>query len=372
MKIPLVDLKAQYEVIREEIQEALNRVLVSTQFILGEEVTKFEEEFAQFCNAKYCVGVNSGTDAIYLALRALGITLKDEVITVSHTFIGTTEPIGLVGAKPVFVDVNPGTYTIDVSKIKEVITERTKVIIPVHLYGHPCDMDGILKIAQQYNLKVIEDCAQAHGAEHKGKRVGEIGDVGCFSFFPGKNLGAYGDGGAIVTDNEEIIRKVKMLRNHGRMKKYEHEFEGVNSRLDTIQAAILRVKLRHLEDWIEKRIQKAEIYNELLKDCNEIATPKIITDVKHVYHIYVIRVKNRDKIQQKLKEKGIATGIHYPIPLHLQPAYKYLGYKKGDFPITEKISEEILSLPIYPELQKEQQKYIVENLKELLRDELEK
>jgi len=366
MKIPLVDLKIQYEMIKEEVNEAIKRVLESTQFILGEEVAKFEEDFARFCGTKYCVGVNSGTDAIYLALRALNIGEGDEVITVSHTFIGTVEPIGMVGAKPVFVDIDPDTYIIDVQKIEKVITEKTKVIIPVHLYGQPADMQLIMEIAKKYNLKIVEDCAQAHGAEYGGKKVGTIGDIGCFSFFPGKNLGAYGDGGAVVTNNEEIFKKVKMLRNHGRLKKYEHEFEGVNSRLDNLQAAILRVKLKYLDKWTKRRIEKAKVYDELLKDTDKIVIPKILPGAKHVYHLYVIRIKERDKIQQKLKEKGIATGIHYPIPLHLQPAYKHLGYKTGDFPVTEKICKEILSLPIFPELQREQQEYIVENLREII------
>lgn len=366
MKIPLVDLKAQYESIKDEIGEAIQRVLDSMQFILGEEVIRFEEEFAKFCNVKYCVGVNSGTDAIYLALRALSIGEGDEVITVSHTFIGTVEPIGLVGAKPVFVDIDPDVYTIDVRKIEEVITVRTKAIVPVHLYGYPADMEPIIQIAQKYGLEIIEDCAQAHGAEYEGKKVATIGDIGCFSFFPGKNLGAYGDGGAAVTNNEEVFKKVKMLRNHGRLKKYEHEFEGTNSRLDTLQAAILRVKLKHLEQWTERRIEKAKVYDELLKEVDEVIIPKVLPEAKHVYHLYVIRVKNRDKVQQRLKEKGIATGIHYPIPLHLQPAYKYLGYKEGDFPVTERLTREILSLPIYPELTKEQQFLIVNALKEFV------
>ena len=363
MKVPLVDLKAQYESIKEEIRVAIEKVLTTTKFILGEEVRKFEEEFANFLQAKYCVGVNSGTDALYLALRACGIKKGDEVITVSHTFIGTVEPIGLVGATPVFVDVNPQTYNIYVNKIEPVITKNTRAIIVVHLYGQPADMGPIVATAKKYNLKVIEDCAQAHGAEYKDRKVGTFGDAGCFSFFPAKNLGAYGDGGAVVTNNEDIAIKVKMSRNHGRLKKYEHEFEGINSRLDDLQAAILRVKLKHLKKWTEKRIQKAKIYDELLKNCNEIKTPEVLPYVKHVYHLYVIRVKNRDKIQQKLKEEGIATGIHYPIPLHLQPAYKYLGHKENDFPITEKVSKEILSLPIYPELSVELQKWIIENLR---------
>lgn len=362
MKVPLVDLKVQYETIKEEIQEAIKRVLESTQFILSEEVHKFEEEFAKFCGAKYCVGVNSGTDAIYLTLRALGIGQDDEVITVSHTFIGTVEPVGMVGAKPIFVDIDSNTYIIDVQKIEKVVTERTKAIIPVHLYGLPAAMQPIMEIAKKYDLRVIEDCAQAHGAEYKGKKVGTMGDVGCFSFFPAKNLGAYGDGGAAVTNDENIALKIRMLRNHGRLKKYEHEFEGVNSRLDNLQATILRVKLKYLEQWTRKRIEKARVYDELFAGCSDIVRPVVMNGAKHVYHLYVVRVKNRDTVQAKLKKWGIATGIHYPIPLHLQPAFRHIGCKKGDLPVTEEIVKEILSLPLYPELLYEQQKFIIDKV----------
>lgn len=364
MKIPLVDLKIQYETIKEEIQEAIKRVLESTQFILSEEVHKFEEEFAKFCGAKYCVGVNSGTDAIYLALRALRIGQNDDVVTVSHTFIATVEPVGMVGAKPIFVDIDPNTYTIDAQKIEKVITERTKAIIPVHLYGLPADMRLIMEIAKKYDLRVIEDCAQAHGAEYRGRKVGTMGDVGCFSFFPAKNLGAYGDGGAVVTNDERVALKIRMLRNHGRLKKYEHEFEGVNSRLDNLQAAILRVKLRYLEKWIERRIEKARIYNQLFAGCSGVVRPVVMNDAKHVYHLYVVRLKNRDVVQVELKKWGIATGIHYPIPLHLQPAFRHTGYKKGDLPVTEEIVKEILSLPLYPELLGVQQNFIADKVQE--------
>ena len=354
MMIPLVDLKAQYDSIKNEIDEAIQNVLNNTSFIMGEELKKFEEEFSKFCDVKYAIGVANGSDALILALRACGIGEGDEVITVPHTFISTTEAITHVGGKIIFVDIDSKTYTIDVSKIEEKINDRTKAIIPVHLYGQPADMDPIIRIAKKYNLKIIEDAAQAHGAEYKGKKVGSIGDVACFSFYPGKNLGAYGDAGMVVTNNEEIAEKIKLLRNHGRIiKKYEHEVEGYSSRLDNLQAAILMVKLRYLNKWNDMRRRNAKKYNELLNNIGEIIIPYEADYAKHVYHLYVIRTEGRDKLREELKQKGVATGIHYPIPLHLQPAYSYLGYNKGDFPISEECSQKILSLPMYAELSKE-------------------
>ena len=362
--IPFVDLKAQYNSIKDEIDKAIQNVLNTTSFIMGEELKKFEERFAQFCDVKYATGVANGSDALILALRACGIGKDDEVITVPHTFIATTEAISNVGGKIVFVDIDPKTYTIDISKIEEKITEKTKAIIPVHLYGQPADMDPIMMLAKKYNLRIIEDAAQAHGAEYKGEKVGSIGDVTCFSFYPGKNLGAYGDAGMITTNDGEIAEKVKLLRNHGRItKKYEHEIEGYSSRLDNLQAAILRVKLRHLNKWNKSRRKNAKKYNELLSNISGIITPYEADYAKHVYHLYVIRVKDRDRSREELKSKGIATGIHYPSPLHLQPAYNYLGYKEGDFPITEKASQEILSLPMVAELTDEQIEEIVELIK---------
>ena len=353
--IPFVDLKAQYDSIKDEIDEAIQNILNNTSFIMGEELKEFEEEFAKFCDVKYAIGVANGSDALILALKACGIGEGDEVITVPHTFIATTEAITHVGGEIVFIGINPKTYTIDVSKIEEKISDKTKAIIPVHLYGQPADMDSILKIAKKYNLRIIEDAAQAHGAEYKGEKVGSIGDVGCFSFYPGKNLGAYGDAGMITTNDGEIAEKVKLLRNHGRItKKYEHEIEGYSSRLDNLQAAILRVKLSHLNKWNESRRRNAKKYNELLSNIDGIITPYEADYAKHVYHLYVIRVKDRDRSREELKSKGIATGIHYPIPLHLQRAYNYLGYKNGDFPVTEKASQEILSLPMFAELNEEQ------------------
>lgn len=353
--IPFVDLKVQYNSIKNEIDEAIQNVLNTTSFIMGEELKKFEGEFASFCNVKHAIGVANGSDALILALRACGIGEGDEVITVPHTFISTTEAITHVGGKIVFVDIDPKTYTIDVSKIEEKITKKTKAIIPVHLYGQPADMDPIMRLAEKYNLRVIEDAAQAHGAKYKGGKVGSIGDAGCFSFYPGKNLGAYGDAGMITTNNEEIANRIKMLRNHGRLTaKYEHEIEGYSSRLDNLQAAILRVKLKYLNKWNDMRRRNAKKYNELLNNIGGIITPYEADYAKHVYHLYVIRTeKRRDKLREELKSKGIATGIHYPIPLHLQPAYNYLGCKSGDFPITEECSKDILSLPMFAELTEE-------------------
>ena len=331
---------------------------------MGEELKTFEVEFAQFCDIKYAMGVANGSDALILALRACGIGEGDEAITVPHTFIATTEAISNVGGKVVFVDIDPKTYTIDISKIEETINERTKAIIPVHLYGQSANMDPIMRLAKKYNLRVIEDAAQAHGAEYKGEKVGSIGDVACFSFYPGKNLGAYGDAGVVMTNNEEIVKKVKLLRNHGRItKKYEHEIEGYSSRLDNLQAAILQVKLRHLNKWNESRRKNAKKYNELLNNIGGIITPYEAEYAKHVYHLYVIRVEGRDELRKELKSEGIATGIHYPISLHLQPAYSYLGYKRGEFPVTEKTSQEILSLPMFAELSNRQIEEIAEIIK---------
>ncbi|MFB0562295.1 MAG: DegT/DnrJ/EryC1/StrS family aminotransferase [Candidatus Lokiarchaeia archaeon] len=363
MNIQLVDLKAQYNFIKDEIQKAISDVLENTNFILGENVRRFEEEFARFCGVKYAIGTSSGTSAIHLALITSGIRQGNEVITVPNTFIATTEAITHSGAKPVFVDINERNYNIDVEKIEKAITKKTKAIIPVHLYGQPADMDPINKLARKYDLKVIEDSAQAHGAVYKGKRTGTLGDVACFSFFPGKNLGAYGDAGMVVTNNKEIADKVRLLRNHGRKEKYHHIIEGYNYRLDELQAAILRVKLRHLEDWTNKRRENAKIYNQLLKNVNGIILPQEMDYAKHVYHLYVIRTKKRATLQKRLKEKGIATGIHYPVPLHLQKAYKYLGYKKGDFPITEKCTQEILSLPMFSEVTGEQMEEVSKTIK---------
>jgi dTDP-4-amino-4,6-dideoxygalactose transaminase len=316
MNIQLVDLKAQYETIKNDIDAVIKDVVAKTAFIGGEYAAKFEEAFARFCSVKHCVGVGNGTDALFIALKTLGIGAGDEVITVANSFIASSEAITQTGARVVFVDINPKTYNIDTGKIENKITARTKAIIPVHLYGQPVDMDPILSLAKKHNLKIVEDCAQAHGALYKGRTIGSIGDMACFSFYPGKNLGAYGDGGAVVTNDDVLAKKARMFANHGRVDKYDHEIEGINSRLDGLQAAILGVKLKHLGAWSEARRKNAYLYNEYLKGTG-LVTPVEIPDVKAVYHLYVVRTKKdmRQKIQDHLKSKGIATGIHYPIAL---------------------------------------------------------
>jgi len=361
MIIPFVDLKREYSEIKDEINEAVQKVMNKQWFILGEEVEKLEEEFSNYIGTKFGVAVNSGSDALYLAIKALGIGSGDEVITVSHTFVSTVDAIVRNGATPVFVDIDPETYTMDVTQIEDKITEKTKAIIPVHLYGYPADMDSINTITKKYNLFVIEDACQAHGSEYKGKKVGSIGDIACFSFYPTKNCGAYGDGGMIVTNNEEIAKKLSMLRNYGQSQKYYYDFVGINSRLDEIQAAVLRVKLKHLDEWNERRRSIAKLYNELLKDSNVIL-PIEKNYTKHVYHLYVIRSKNRDELQQYLLEKGIQTQIHYPLPVHKQKAYLDLGFDVS-LPITEKVCNEILSLPMYTWLHEEEILKVVEEIK---------
>jgi len=373
-KIPFVDIPAQYAKIKPEIQEAISRVLDSANFIMGPEVQLFEQEFATFCQAKHCVGVGNGTDALTLSLKAVGVGHEDLVLTVPNTFIATTEAISRVGAKPVFIDVNQDTLLLDPNQLEAKIKQLqeknlpVKAVIAVHLYGQPCPMDEINEIACKYALRVIEDAAQAHGAEYKGRRVGTISDATCFSFYPGKNLGAYGDAGAVVTNNSEVAQAVAMLRDHGRTQKYEHLMEGYNSRLDAIQAAILRVKLKYLAEWTEKRIKNAHHYSESLADQSALQLPFTSDLVKQVYHLYVVRAKQRDALQNHLKEAGIATGVHYPIPLHLQPAYKYLGHQVGDFPVTEQASLEILSLPMDAEISPEQIDYVCQVIKKWLSD----
>jgi len=351
--IPFVDLKAQYAGIKDEVNVAIQGILESCQFTLGSEVAAFEEEFASYCQAQYGIGVNTGTSALHLALLAAGIGPGDEVITVPFTFVATVAAIYYTGATPVFVDINPRTFTIDVKAIESAITERTKAILPVHLYGQPADMDPILEIAKRHGLVVIEDAAQAHGAEYKGKRVGSIGDMGCFSFYPGKNLGAYGEGGMVVTSNAEYTRTIRMLRDWGAEQKYHHVLKGYNFRLEGIQGAVLRVKLRYLEKWTEARRAAAAYYDELLSDSG-VQTPEAMSYARHVYHVYAIRTQQRSEWQQALQAKGIQTGIHYPIPVHLLPAYADLGYSKGDFPHAEQAANEVLSLPMFAELSRAQ------------------
>ncbi len=365
MKIPIVDLKLQHETLKEEICSAMLRVVQDSNFILGSELKTFEEEFAHFCGAEYGIGVGSGTAALHLALLAAAIGPGDEVITVPNTFISTALAISYVGATPRLVDIDPDSYNIDVDKIEKAITKKTKAVIPVHLYGQAADMDSILKIASKYDLKVIEDACQAHGAEYKNRCVGSIGDIGCFSFYPGKNLGALGDGGMIVTNSDEVAREVRLFRHLGQGAKYYHLLKGFNSRLDTLQAAVLSVKLARLSEWNERRNEHAEYYNELLNGFEAVITPrKSPYATRHVYHIYAIRVKNRKGLQEYLLSKGISTGIHYPIPIHMQEAYGDLGYKKGDFPVAEEIVDEVLSLPMYPELTRPQIQLIANEIKE--------
>jgi dTDP-4-amino-4,6-dideoxygalactose transaminase len=365
MKIPFVDLKSQYESIREEIDKAVATVISQTAFIGGVHLKNFEEAFAKFCDVKHCIGVGNGTDALYISLKALGIGKGDEVITAANSFIATSEAITLSGAKVVFTDINPQTYNIDANKIEAKITSKTRAIIPVHLYGQPADLDPIISLARKYNLKILEDAAQAHGSVYKGRRIGSIGDMASFSFYPGKNLGAYGDGGVIVTNNDEWALKARMIANHGRIGKYDHEMEGVNSRLDGLQAAILTVKLNHLAKWNEMRRNKAYCYNKYLAD-TDLITPVELENVTAVYHLYVVRVKKelRKNLQDHLQSKGISTGIHYPIALPNLMAYAYLGHSENDFPEATQASQEILSLPMFPELEESQIKYVAEAIKE--------
>lgn len=351
--IPFVDLKAQYLSIKDEVNGAIQGVLDSCQFTLGSEVVAFEKEFAAYCQSPDGIGVNTGTSALHLSLLAAGIGPGDEVITVPFTFVATVSAIDYTGAKPVFVDIDPRTYTMDVAAIEAAITERTKAIIPVHLYGQMADMDPILEIAKRHGLVVIEDACQAHGAEYKGRRAGSLGDMGCFSFYPGKNLGAYGEGGMVVTGNPEYARTIRMLRDWGAEKKYHHVLKGYNFRLEGIQGAVLRVKLRYLEAWTEARRTAAARYDALFAGSG-IETPKAIADARHVYHLYVIRTPDRPAWQDALLAQGIQTGIHYPTPVHLLPAFSELGHVKGDFPHAERAANEVLSLPMFPELTESQ------------------
>jgi len=363
VSIPLVDLKAQYLSIKDEIDRAIARVIESSSFILGEEVSSFEKAFAALCRARYAIGVSSGTSALHLALLACEVGPGDEVITTPFTFISTAEVIVQVGARPVFVDIHPGTYNLDPSCLEETITERTRAIIPVHLYGQPADMDSIMEVAVRHGLKVIEDACQAHGAEYKGRRVGSIGDVACFSFYPSKNLGAYGDGGMLVSNSEEIAERVRTLRDHGRKEKYEHGVIGYGYRLDALQAAILKAKLVHLERWNERRRQNAETYRRLLAGLR-LVLPEEPSYSRSVYHLFVVRCQRRDDLFTYLASKGIHAGIHYPLPLHLQPCFASLGYRKGDFTKAEEAAEEVLSLPMYPELTEEQMGQVAEAISE--------
>jgi dTDP-4-amino-4,6-dideoxygalactose transaminase len=359
-RIPFVDLKAQYDSIQQEVDAAIAAVIKQTAFIGGPFVKEFEEAFARYCGTDHCVGVANGTDALYVALRALGVGPGDEVITAANTFVATSEAIKMAGAQVVFCDCDPITYNMDVTKLEAKITPRTKAIIPVHLYGQPADMDPILALAKKHNLRVVGDAAQAHGAMYKGRPIAALADITCYSFYPGKNLGAYGDGGALVTNNAEWANAARMFANHGRTKKYDHDLEGINSRLDGIQAAILSVKLRYIERWTESRRHNAYRYNALLKG-NGVVTPEELSDVRAVYHLYVVRVpaEHREAFQESLKAAGVDTGIHYPIALPFLNAYRHLGHTDADFPVAFKAAREIVSLPMFSELTEEQLQHVV-------------
>ena len=352
--VPLIDLKIQHRSIAAEVEEAIRNVCANTAFILSDEMKAFESEFAAYCGAKHGIGVANGTEALFLAIKALGIGAGDEVIVPANTFIATAAAVSHANATPVFVDIDPDTYCIDPAKIGAEVTEKTKAIIAVHLYGHAADMDPIMAIARANGLKVIEDCAQAHGTHYKGKQVGSIGDAAGFSFYPSKTLGAYGDAGMVVTSSDEICETVKLLRDNGRTTWYEHALIGYNSRLDGIQAAILRVKMKYLEGWVEARRAHAKQYGELLGNTKGLSLPMEKSYTRHSYYVYVVRTDNRDDVMARLKEKGCGCGIHYPVPLHLQPAYAFLGGKPGDFPISEQYAKQIMSIPMFPELTPEQ------------------
>ncbi|MCE5340396.1 MAG: DegT/DnrJ/EryC1/StrS family aminotransferase [Planctomycetaceae bacterium] len=365
MKVNFVDLKAQYLSIKDEIDGAIRDVIDKTAFAGGPFVADFENDFASFCNCKYSIGTSSGTSALWLALLGLGVGQGDEVITSPNTFIATAEAISLCGAKPVFVDVDQQTYNINPALVEKAITSKTKVILPVHLYGQMADMDAILKIARKHGLRVVEDACQAHGAKYKGHCAGSMGDAGCFSFYPGKNLGAYGEAGAVVTNNAELVEKLRVFRDHGQQKKYYHSIVGWNCRMDGMQGAILKVKLKHLWQWNKSRRENAKLYNSYLKGMTDITTPKEADGREHVYHIYAVRTSRRDELMSDLAKQNIYCGIHYPVPLHLQKAYEFLGYKEGDFPVAEQIANEQVSLPMYAELTSQEIQYVCDKIKEL-------
>ncbi len=362
--IPFVDLKAQYQSIKEEVNGAIQGVLDSCQFTLGSEVVAFEKEFAEYSGSVHGMGVNTGTSALHLALLAAGVGPGDEVITVPFTFVATVSAVDYTGAKAVFVDIDPVTFTMDPAQVEAAITPRTKAIIPVHLYGQSADMDPILAVAKKHGLVVIEDAAQAHGAEYKGRRCGSMGDMGCFSFYPGKNLGAAGEGGMVVTANAEFARTIRMLRDWGAEKKYHHVLKGYNFRLEGIQGAVLRVKLRHLEKWTEARRAAAKRYDALLLPGSGVGLPNQMDYARHVYHIYAVRTTQRAALQDALTAQGVQTGIHYPFPVHLLPAFADLGYEAGQFPHSERAANEVLSLPMFPELTPAQSEGVARALKD--------
>jgi len=366
MQIPNLDLKAHHGPMREELIAVIQEVIDNSAFAGGPYVARFEQDFAPFCGTSHAIGVGNGTDALWLTLLALGVGAGDEVITVPMTFIATAEAISFCGAKPVFVDIDERTYTMNPELLERAITPRTKAIIPVHLFGQPADMDPILEIARRHGLHVVEDACQAHGAEYNGRRAGSMGIAGCFSFYPGKNLGALGEAGAVVTNGDELKNKIQMLRDHGQAKKYYHAVIGWNGRMDGIQGAALRVKLKYLEQANEARRANARLYDQQLAGIQELVLPVEAAYARHVYHLYVVRLPRRDQILQAMANRGIACAIHYPMPLHLQQAYQGLGYSKGSFPVAERCAEEVLSLPMYPELSAEQIRTVVRELKNLL------
>src|SRR5437762_2848603 len=365
LQVPFVDLAAQYSTIADEINETTSRIIQKADFILGREVRLFEEEFAAFSEARYAIGVDSGTSALELALRAYDIGPGDEVITAANSFIASALAISHAGARPILVDVDPSTYTVDVSAIEKAITPRPKAVIPVHLYGHPAHMNPIRELADKHGLVIIEDACQAHGTRYKGRRTGSLGHAAAFSFYPGKNLGAYGDGGIVVTNDRGIARRLEMLRNYGQKEKYQHLFRGYNRRLDTLQAAELRVKLRYLEKWNAARRWNATLYHQFLDGCN-VVLPREVGGAESVWHLYVIRTEQRDALKEHLLTRGISAGIHYPIPIHLQPAYRDLGHKRGDFPVTESCAQQVLSLPMYAELTQDQIEYIAKTVRDFM------
>ena len=363
MQVPFLDLKAQHDPLRDEIAAAIQEVIEASAFAGGPFVAKFEEDFAAYCQCPHAIGVANGTDALWFTLLALGIGPGDEVITVPHTFIATAEAISFCGAKPVFVDIEDQTYNMDASLLERAITPRTRAIIPVHIFGQPADLDPILQIASKHKVPVIEDACQAHGAEYKGKKAGSLGVAGCFSFYPGKNLGAFGEAGAVVTHNPALKEKIQVLRDHGQAKKYYHSVIGWNGRMDGIQAAVLRIKLKHLERGNASRAAHAARYTQLLGAIEGVITPRTAPYAKPVHHIYAIRVKRRQDLLKSLTQRGIGCGVHYPIPLHLQEAYRFLGLARGAFPVAEQCADEFLSLPMFPELTPEQIELVVREVK---------
>lgn len=367
MKVPFVDLNPQHAVVTEEVNTAIHSVISDRAFIKGKYVSEFENNFAVFCHAKHCIGVGNGTDALIIALKALGFGSGDEVIVPANSFIATSEAVTCSGARVVFVDCDAASYNIDVNLIERKISSHTKAIVVVHLYGRPADLAAIGQLARKYGLKIIQDCAQAHGAGIGGKPLADFGDILCFSFYPGKNLGAFGDAGAVVTNDDRLARQARMIANHGRIDKYNHEFEGLNSRMDGIQAAVLNVKLRYLPRWNKERIRIAGNYADLLNNCRDVDLPSSPAQSEHVYHLYVIRSKKRDELKSYLDQAGVSTGIHYPIALPNLKAYAYLGHRPEDFPLASRYQNEVLSLPMYPGLSDNGIEYVVQKIGDFFR-----